>query len=359
MAGVYLSYPFCAQKCTFCNFASGVSSAGVRRRYERALLEEVRAQEWEWLPETAYFGGGTPSQMPLTLLRELMDGIPHGALGEVTMEAAPGTITRNIAEDWAECGVNRVSLGVQSFVASELRQTGRRHTAEVVERETAILRAAGIANINIDLIAGLPGQTRESWLQSLEWMSRLGVPHASVYLLEVDEESRLGNEILRGGTRYGAQHVPDEELSAELYEIAVDRLARAGLRRYEISNFAQPGFESRHNLKYWQLEPYVGFGLDAHSFDGRLRWSNPDSLEAYFARGESARTPANAAEERFFVGLRLARGIEPNPEEWSRFAEPIAKWTQAGYLEREGSRLRLSDRGVLLSNEIFQEFLVG
>lgn len=359
MPGVYISYPFCEQKCTFCNFASGVFSADLRARYERVLLEEMRAHRWQWLPETAYFGGGTPSRMPLQLLRELMDAIPRDRLSEVTLECAPGTVTRDAAASWGGAGINRVSLGVQSFVNAELRQTGRRHTAEVVDDEIGILRSARIENINIDLIAGLPGQTRESWQLSLDWIERLGAPHASVYIFEVDEDSRLGSEILLAGTRYGAANVPSDDLTAELYERAVERLARAGLIRYEISNFARDGFESRHNLKYWELEPYVGFGLDAHSFDGHSRWSNPDTLDGYFARPEPARAATNPVEEHFFVGLRLARGIEPSTEEWSRFGDPIAKWMDAGFLEHTGSRLRLSDRGVLVSNEIFQEFLVA
>lgn len=360
MAGVYISYPFCAQKCTFCNFASGVFPSEVRARYEAALIDEVHAHRWEWLPETAYFGGGTPSQMRLEVLRDVMQAIPGDRLSEVTLECAPGTLTRDAAESWSATGINRVSLGVQSFVIGELRQTGRRHTAEIVEHEIGILRAAGIENINIDLIAGLPGQTRESWRTSVEWLERLGTPHAAIYIFELDEDSRLGNEMLLGGTRYGAANMPSDDVTAELYETAVERLARAGLRRYEISNFAREGFESRHNLKYWELAPYIGFGLDAHSFDGHARWSNPDTLDAYFARPQAAgRMATNAAEEHFFVGLRLARGIEPSADEWSRYAEPIAKWTSAGLLERAGSRLHLSDRGVLLSNEIFEDFLAA
>jgi oxygen-independent coproporphyrinogen-3 oxidase len=178
-----------------------------------------------------------------------------------------------------------------------------------------------------------------------------------VYIFEVDEDSRLGNEILLGGVRYGATRIPDDDLTAELYEYAVERLSAMGIPRYEISNFARPGFESRHNLKYWLLEPYVGFGLDAHSFDGAARWSNPDTLDSYLAPHAHAATATDPAEEHFFVGLRLANGIEPTPAEWQRFAAPIDKWVGEGILIRYGSRLRLSDRGVLMSNEIFQEFL--
>lgn len=357
MAGVYISYPFCSQKCTFCNFASGVFSSDARRRYEQALLKEVRDYRWDWLPETLYFGGGTPSLMPLELCGGLLSAIPCGQLREATLECAPGTVTAKAAEFWATCGINRVSLGVQSFVTPELRAIGRRHNAETVQQEIAVLRNAGVENINIDLIAGLPGQANDSWRCSLDWIERLAPPHVSVYIFEVDEGSRLGGEILNGGARYGAAAVPSDDLTAEFYETAVDRLSALGIVRYEISNFARAGFESRHNLKYWQLEPYIGFGLDAHSFDGRDRWSNSDTLDGYFERRAAVRSEAECVEERFFVGLRLMRGIEPTPDEWSRFAQPIEKWLHAGMLERDDTCLRLSRQGVLVSNEIFQDFI--
>lgn len=357
MPGVYLSYPFCIQKCTFCNFASGVSAPDIRASYEQRLLREVQGHEWSWLPETVYFGGGTPSLMPAGCLRQLLAAIPRDRLSEATLECAPGTVSRDSATFWAECGINRISLGVQSFVTAELRQSGRRHTAERVEGDIAVLRRAGIENINIDLIAGLPGQTVGSWQASLDWIERLSPAHVSIYIFEVDEDSRLGAEILSRGERYGAAAVPTDDLTADLYETAVDHLARIGLPRYEISNFARPGCESRHNLKYWQLEPYVGFGLDAHSFDGARRWSNPDTLDAYLASVQSESTATDPAEEHFFVGLRLTRGIEPTTEEWSRFAQAIEKWLEFGMLERTGSRLRLSDRGMLLSNEVFEDFV--
>ncbi|HEY7211001.1 MAG TPA: radical SAM family heme chaperone HemW [Bryobacteraceae bacterium] len=357
MAGVYISYPFCRQKCSFCNFASDVASEGVREQYHAALLEEIRSHRWVWLPETVYFGGGTPSLMPASLLADIMDAIPGKSLSEVTLECAPGTLSRESVEVWRRCGVNRVSLGVQSFVPGELRMTGRQHTAENVREDVALLRAGGIANINLDLIAGLPEQTEASWEVSLDWIERLRPPHISVYLFEADEDSRLGRELLAGGVRYGAARMPSDDASAGFYERAVERLATADYERYEISNFAQPEFESRHNLKYWLLEPYIGFGLDAHSYDGGKRWSNPDSLTEYLRSTPQEKRSTDRAEEHFFVGLRLMRGIEPTPSEWLRFAKPIEKWTATGLLERDGDRLRLSRRGVLLSNEIFEEFV--
>jgi oxygen-independent coproporphyrinogen III oxidase len=363
MAGVYLSYPFCSQKCTFCNFASGVSTGTEQERYTDSLTRELAQQVWPWMPETVYWGGGTPSLMPLGLFASVMDLIPSDHFAEVTLEAAPGTITNEKAQAWRRCGVNRVSLGVQSLVAEEARRTGRKHTPETVVHDLKILGDAGITNVNLDLIAGLPGQTFDSWRKSLDCLTRLEPAHASVYLFEMDEESRLGREALLGGVRYGAGLLPNEEAMAEFYEIAVESLAAGGLHRYEISNFARPGCESRHNLKYWRLEPYLGFGVDAHSFDGSTRWSNPDSVEEYVERVLSGRSaaldasPTDRQEEHFFVGLRQAEGIKPSPMEWLRFNGAIERGIRAGVLERDDSILRLTSRGFLVSNEIFQEFI--
>jgi oxygen-independent coproporphyrinogen-3 oxidase len=322
-------------------------------------MAEIRAHNWRWKPETLYLGGGTPSLMPADFLRAVMAAIPAEWLSEVTLECAPGTVTPEALDVWRACGINRVSLGVQSFVTGELRRTGRRHTRETVEREVALLRRGGIANINIDLIAGLSEQTLDSIGESLGWVERLAAPHVSLYIFEIDQDSRLGNEILSGGGRYGAARVPGDELTAQLYEKASAELRRQGYHHYEISNYAQPGFESRHNLKYWLLEPYIGFGLDAHSFDGMRRWSNADTFDSYFSGEKPSPTASDATEEHFFVGLRLLDGIEPTAREWEVFAGPIEKWERAGMLERAGSRLRLTPQAVLVSNEVFQEFLHG
>lgn len=363
MAGVYIAYPFCAQKCTFCNFASGVFPRELERRYLAALLAEVRAHAWAWTPETVYFGGGTPSLMPIEALAGVLELVPGRPWTEATMEAAPGSITAERAAAWHELGINRVSLGVQSFVAAELARTGRRHTPETVAREMELLRKAGITRFNIDLIAGLPAQTVESWRESLRWVLWLAPGHVSVYMLEVDDDSRLGREIRRHGMRYGAGEAPDEDLTTTLYETAIDELARAGVRQYEISNFARPGEESRHNLKYWKLEPYAGFGADAHSFDGKTRRANAETPAVYCECMErdgtavTETTPAHLVEEKFLVGLRLAEGVRPSTEEWERFRTPIERFIRTGLLEADSGALRLTRRGVLLSNEVLQEFL--
>jgi oxygen-independent coproporphyrinogen-3 oxidase len=358
MAGVYISYPFCAQKCTYCNFASGVFPRALEAGYLDGLRHELGKTEWAWTPETVYLGGGTPSLMGPAALADLLAAIPGKPWREATMEAAPGGITSEMASAWCRAGINRVSLGVQSFNKRELARTGRKHTAEIVQREVAILRAAGIGNFNIDLIAGLPGQTLESWNASLDWVERLESPHVSVYMLEVDEDSRLGSEVLAFGKRYGAPDIPSDDQIADFYEIAVDRLAHAGIPRYEISNFARPGFESRHNLKYWRREPYLGFGADAHSFDGNWRWQNPESMEEYLRGTKPERTPADAAAEPFFLGLRLDRGIDREMDvDWSAHQPAVERFIRGGLLESSGNILRLTRRGVLLSNEVFAEFL--
>lgn len=357
MPGVYISYPFCAQKCTYCNFASGVFPRESERRYVATLLDELRACAWPWTPDTVYLGGGTPSAMDGDDLRAVLGAVPGRAWAEATLEAAPGSITPERARGWAAAGINRVSLGVQSFVEGEIRRTGRKHTAATVVSDLAVLHSAGIRNCNIDLIAGLAGQTEASWRESLDWIARLMPGHVSVYMLEVDEDSRLGKEMLLGGVRYGAGDTPGDDQTAEFYELAVERLRALGIARYEISNFAQPGRESQHNLKYWRLEPYAGFGADAHSFDGAVRRQNAESVEDYLAGRPAVCEPAHAAEERFYVGLRLMEGVRPEPAEWTRFAAPIERFVAAGLLERHDAVLRLTDRGVLLSNEVFQAFL--
>ena len=370
MPGVYISYPFCAQKCTYCNFASGVLPREWEAKYVDALHSEISKTQWPWTPETIYLGGGTPSQIDSEALAHLLAAIPgrshwteaaHWCEAahwiEATMEAAPGTITREKAEAWRKAGINRVSFGVQSFVTQELARTGRKHTAEIVEHEVALLRNAGIENMNLDLIAGLPSQTEASWNASLDWIERLQPPHVSVYMLEIDEDSRLGRELIAGGPRYGAADVPSDDAIATFYEIATERLKRIGIERYEISNFAKPGRESRHNLKYWRREPYLGFGADAHSFDGEARWQNPESAADYIAGFPAPEhVPADPRGEKWFLGLRLREGVEL-PVENGDFAEVIQNMLTEGLAERDGSRLRLTDRGILVSNEIFTEFV--
>ena len=276
--GLYISVPFCRSKCSYCNFASDVFSSSIFQRYiDRVCADIFRSAEIseemggvsDRAIDSVYLGGGTPTVLDIAELERLFVTISQNFdvhLGsEITVECAPGTLTPALLDLLPRCGVNRVSLGAQSFIDQESRSVGRLHTRTTVIDDIARLRAAGIENINIDLISGLPYQTLESWNLSLSHVIDSGVPHVSVYMLEVDEDSRLGRELIAGGTRYHAHFVPDDDVTAHLYEIACERLDNAGIRQYEISNFARQGHESRHNLKYWTRQPYLGFGVDAHS----------------------------------------------------------------------------------------------
>ncbi len=369
--GIYISVPFCRSKCSFCNFASGVFSRELFDRYvDRVTADIARAESAE--ADSIYLGGGTPSVLAPDQLQRLFAAV-RGKFtvlpdAEITVECAPGTLTPEIIAALVACGVNRVSLGVQSFVDEEARSVGRLHTRAITLADLAHLRAAGISNISVDLIAGLPHQTPESWRASLTEVIGTGVPHVSVYMLEVDEDSRLGRELMAGGQRYHAHFVPDDDTTADLYQQACDTLNGAGVAQYEVSNFARAGCESKHNLKYWLRLPYLGFGVDAHSMvagenGSALRSATPEELEPFLAGAPAATRVvdrAAAEDEAFFLGLRLNRGINlksiaaelGEPAVMSR-ETAFQELMEAGLLRREGERLCLTDRGRLLSNEVF------
>jgi oxygen-independent coproporphyrinogen-3 oxidase len=385
--GLYVSVPFCRTKCSYCNFASDVFSRSVFERYvDRVCADMKRANATvaqiggriEPIVDSIYLGGGTPTVLEIAQLQRLFVTISQNFEvhpdAEVTVECAPGTLTPAVIGGLAGCGVNRVSLGVQSFVDQEAASVGRLHTRKTILDDIANLRAAAITNINIDLIAGLPHQTVESWLFSVEQTIATQATHASVYMLEVDEDSRLGRELIAGGSKYHAHFVPDEDVTADLYLMACERLEAAGVRQYEISNFALPGFESRHNLKYWTRQPYLGFGVDAHSMllgseEGAeaVRFSTPDSLEVYVAGGALNRTGVSAAaalEEVFFLGLRLNDGVdlrqvaaEFGEDVIIGLGETIADLRRIDLMEKQGDIVRLTAQGRLLSNEVFERFI--
>ncbi len=386
--GLYVSVPFCRAKCSFCNFASGVGSGEAMARYVEQLCGEIRGaraaltQAGVCLPDRAdslYFGGGTPSLLEPEQMRAIFAAIresfqvDRGA--EITMEAAPGQIGDASLEAALALGVNRVSLGVQSFVDRETQAVGRSHTGESCLAEFARLRRAGVSNLGADLIAGLPYQTEGSWEQSLAMATGAGLDHLSVYMLEIDEESRLGREVLGGGARLHAPAVASEESVAGLYERACELLPAAGFGQYEISNFARAGMRSRHNAKYWERAPYLGLGLDAHSMllreNGRaaVRWGNPDELKDYAGEAtvhEPEWVDERAAfEETVFLGLRLVDGLA-----WERLEGFALGWvaelrhavrelSRNGLMGFDGERLWLTGRGRLVSGEIFGELLAG
>lgn len=383
--GLYISVPFCKSKCSFCNFASGVFSRERMQRFVERVCADIADADsvamklgglFERQADTIYLGGGTPSTLEprqlVNLFAAVRERFDVSKDAEVTVECAPGTLSPEIVESLVRCAVNRVSLGVQSFVDKESRSVGRLHDRVITLADIAKLRDAGFANINVDLIAGLPHQTRESWNESLEQVIATGVPHVSVYILEVDEDSRLGSELIAGGTRYHAHHVPNDDLAAEFYATACERLEAAGIAQYEISNFARPGFESKHNLKYWTRQPYFGFGLDAHSMlrsknADAVRFSTTDDLEGFLsvdATVHSANSVTNteALEEEFFLGLRLNRGIDfqeiaSRTAVLPEFVHAIDELVNDALLVRDGTRVKLTPRGRLLSNEVFARFI--
>ena len=386
--GIYISVPFCRTKCSYCNFASDVFSRVVFERYVDRVCADIAnapqtAQEMggqiEREVDSIYLGGGTPTVLEPGQLQRLFDAARTQfsvfANAEVTVECAPGTLAPAVIEELLRCGVNRVSLGVQSFVDVEAAAVGRLHKRSTVLEDIARLRAAGITNINIDLIAGLPHQTQETWQQSLAETLATGAPHVSVYMLEVDEDSRLGREVIAGGTRYHAHFVPDDDATADFYLAACERLEVGGIRQYEISNFARTGSESRHNLKYWTRQPYFGFGVDAHSMlvlaakqDEAVRFATADVLEKYVAGAPLQKTLVSSAtslEERFFLGLRLNRGVDLSEiatsvgqQSVDSLRPTISELIHDGLMEQEADIIRLTPRGRLLSNEVFQAFLV-
>ncbi len=399
--GIYISVPFCRTKCSYCNFASDVFSRAVFERYVDRVCADVAnapqiAQEMGGLIEpevnSIYLGGGTPTVLDPGQLQRLFRAVREefsvASDAEVTVECAPGTLTPDVIGGLLRCGVNRVSLGVQSFVDAEAAAVGRLHQRSIVLEDVARLRAAGISNLNIDLIAGLPHQTAESWRESVAQTLAAEAPHVSVYILEVDEDSRLGRELIAGGKRYHAHFVPDEEATADFYLSACEQLEAAGIPQYEISNFAKAGSESRHNLKYWTREPYLGFGVDAHSMlasaspeADAVRFATADVLEKFIAGSPLQRTEISrqaALEETFFLGLRTNRGVNLGSvavtfgrQVLDDLQPAIAQLIDDGLLQQDGlvqkdglvrrtdRSIRLTSRGRLLSNEVFQAFLAN
>ncbi len=365
LPGIYVSIPFCAQKCTYCNFRSDVYSRALRAEYLRCLASEVCEAA---LPraETLYLGGGSPSLLEPDEFETLARALPSHAWREATIEVAPGEATPQRIAAWSRAGINRVSFGVQSFVPEVAKAAGRKHDAETVRTELEWLDAAGISNISVDLIAGLARQTWASWQQSLAWLEQLGPNHVSIYMLESDDDSRLGRELRSGGTRYGASEVPAEDLILDLYLHALERLKDLGYERYEVSNFARPGAESAHNLKYWRMEPYFGFGSDAHSFDGERRWSNAASAPEYvdrLNRGDPARVSTERLdserllEDRILTGLRTREGVRCSASEWEGLRANAAALTERGWLVAERRQLRLTDSGLLFADQAIAELL--
>jgi oxygen-independent coproporphyrinogen-3 oxidase len=379
--GVYIQVPFCQTKCTYCNFHTGVVSPDRFEPYADAVCHEIGGTATaHGLPvDTVYFGGGTPSLLNPATLGRIIESLrrcyPFDQ-AEITLEADPETITAEKARAWSAAGFNRISLGAQSFCDTELQAAGRMHRRADILQATEFLRVAGFDNVSIDLIAGLAHQSRESWENSVTELLQIRPEHISIYMLEIDEGSRLGKESLAGGNRYSAEKIPADDDIAAFYESACARLASAGYEHYEISNWAKADRRSKHNQKYWRREPYLGFGAGAHSFDGTTRWANIHDSARYVAcieQGISPReqietvTSVRALEEEFFLGLRQVEGIdlerieftygETQQERVADLRSRINGLRSQGLVELDGGRLRLAPDRLTTSNEVFVELL--
>ena len=372
MLGIYIHVPFCSAICNYCNFNRGLFDADLKTRYVAALREEIRRVSDEAPADTIFFGGGTPSLLdPVEIggiVEECRGAFALAPDAEITLEANPETVTAERLAGFRAAGVNRLSYGVQSFRDEELRRLSRLHSAARAGEAFALARAAGFDNISLDLMMWLPQQSVADWLESVDALIALGPEHASLYLLEIYPNAPLRDEMTRG--RWSI--APDED-AAVMYLEAMARLDGGGYEQYEISNVARPGRESRHNMKYWTDQEWLGFGCGAHSTRGGVRWKNISSTEDYVA-AVTARMPLAteqrhlSAEERLeealFMELRLAAGIDVKRiqqrygvDVWARFGSDLQVFRDQGLLVYDGARMRLTRRGMLLANEIMAVFI--
>ena len=371
---LYLHMPFCVRKCAYCDFLSFPSGAKTQRMYAKRLMEDigVMGKRYGEIPvETIFIGGGTPSVPDSGLIVEIMEHVRHafhvadGA--EISMEANPGTVTREKLTDYRKAGINRLSFGLQSANDQELKLLGRIHTwAEFLESFT-LARECGFANLNIDLMSALPGQTCESWKETLSRVTDLDPEHISAYSLIIEEGTPFGE---RYGSEEGRKLLPDEDSEREMYHETKRFLKDCGYERYEISNYAKPGRECRHNIGYWTGVPYLGLGLGASSYlDGCRFTVNPDMKQyleekpGMFTDIEKL-TKKDMEEEFFYVGLRMTAGVSLS--EFERRFGISAKEVYPGLMETfvkekaarfEGDRFVLTDYGLDVSNYIMAQFL--
>src|SRR5262245_27861361 len=381
LAGIYIHIPFCATRCHYCNFATGGYESEMARRYTAAVREEIGRADVSSDPmmrrvmrrvDTIYFGGGTPTTLTVGQISSLIEACRRrfdvAPDSEITAEANPGSISQNYLEELRAAGVNRLSFGAQSFDEDELRMIGRTHSAEDAREAVRTARAAGFENVSLDLIAGLPEQKMETWRRNLEEVFTLAPDHLSVYLLELYKDAPLLHRINRGELR-----AIDDELTVEMYFALMDEAERRGFDHYEISNWARPGFESRHNLKYWIGAPYWAFGVSAAGYDGRKRWSNTRNIHEYLAKVESGRSPVSEfvelddddrQSENLFLRMRLKDGVDLDDHlrrfgvnALERYRDEIERLRDAGLVELGENRLKISRAGAVLANEVFAAFV--
>ncbi|MBK9214393.1 MAG: radical SAM family heme chaperone HemW [Chloracidobacterium sp.] len=371
-AGIYVHIPFCKSRCSYCDFATDVyRDAAIVDTYVDALCSEIRnfTSEIPGDADTVYFGGGTPSLLKAGQVKWILESL-HTKFDltddvEITMEMNPATVTAETLDGYRQLGINRASFGVQTFDDKALKLLARGHDANDARNTFSMLRDAGFENISFDLIAGLPGQTLEQWRANLDEAIQISPEHISLYLLEIHSGTPLAEQISSG-----RQPRPDDDVAGEMYEVISDRLAASGYEQYEISNFSKPGFPSSHNTKYWLLDPVFGFGVSAHSFDGRERYANERDTAKYVeiieqnGSAEVLRETIDVASEAVFLGLRMEDGIdladyrkEFDIDLIAKHREDIERLIDTDLLTIVDGRLRLTRRGKLLSNEVFAVFV--
>ncbi len=377
LAGIYIHIPFCASRCHYCNFATGGYEAELAERYVQALLTEIANIDFSQRAamrtvDTLYFGGGTPTTLSIeqfdriiTLCRKQFSFSPDT---EITAEANPGSISLQYLKDLRALGINRLSFGVQSFADDELQMIGRTHDAQAARTAIHLARQAGFDNISLDLIAGLPEQLAETWQRNLQEAFALAPEHLSVYLLELYQDAPLLHRIKRGELR-----AIDEDLTVAMYYALVDEAEKHGYTHYELSNWARPGRESRHNLKYWIGAPYWAFGVSAAGYDGQTRWSNTRNIHEYLAKLERGESPIaetsvlddeDRQSEHLFLRLRLQAGVNLREHQQrfgvnarERYRDDLARLDEAGLIEWQDDVLRISRKGQVLANEVFATFV--
>jgi len=374
-AGVYLHIPFCKSRCSYCDFATDVfKSNEIVEAYVDALIKEVQSpkskvQSPKTKVDSIYFGGGTPSLLSPKQLEKILKAVHEkfdvAENAEITMEMNPATMTLETVREYRNLGVNRASFGAQTFDDTELKRLGRRHTANDVRETIELLRNADFTNVSFDLIAGLPRQTLQDWERNLTEALKLNPEHLSLYLLEIHEGTPLAEQI-----RSKRQPLPDEDLSAEMYELMLEKTSAKNYAQYEISNFSLPDFESLHNSKYWTLDQVFGFGVSAHSFDGISRYANERDTAKYvemIEKNNSAeiyREKIDIASEFIFLGLRLDKGIDLENYKKrfgidliEKYADDLERLKDLELIETSENFLKLTSKGKLYSNEVFSIFV--
>ena len=378
---LYLHIPFCVKKCNYCDFLSAPAREETRAAYVDALLEEIRGfdEPEDYEVVTVFFGGGTPSILPgqeiFRIMEALREKFSFRKGAEITLEANPGTVDKEKLSFYKKAGINRLSFGLQSADAEELKKLGRIHTWEKFLESFQLAREAGFSNINVDLMSALPGQTKESWEKTLRQVLALQPEHISAYSLIIEEGTPFyqlyEKDVERRDAGEEPELIPSEEEERAMYEATGRILKEQGYLHYEISNYAKPGRECCHNLGYWQRRDYLGFGLGASTLLNPVRYKNTEDLEAYLGGDFSKKeffvlTKDNQIEETMFLGLRVLEGVSKEQflEQFSCelrvvYRKELEKLEKEGLLEEEGDFVRLTSRGIDLSNPVLAEFLLS